>query len=134
MPAFLALLYIKWECWTKLSSRLLAVLIFCNSLRRHECPGVWGTISGLVLRPFQASCIRTVGEREWFCVSSKLGTQEQKASWQQLGDGGSAMHLPKRGKGNLGLQPVGLQVLYLPSLKTKEKAWSQPRRHQWFNE
>ena len=29
---------------------------------------------------------------------------------------------------------TGLQVLCLPSLKSKERAWSQQQRHQWFNE
>ena len=36
-------------------------------------------------------------------------------------------------KKSVGLHPTGLQALYLPSFKIKERAWSQQQRFQWFN-
>ena len=33
----------------------------------------------------------------------------------------------------VGLHPTGLQALYLPSLKTKERSQSRRQSHQWFN-
>ena len=36
-------------------------------------------------------------------------------------------------KKSVGLHPTGLQALYLPNFKTKERAQSQQQRLQWFN-